>query len=188
MIDVLKRLAELDDKNPNIVKESTQVDECGMMPDMGMMSAGHEHPPIPANISLNASGASGEEVADILSTIMTLAGVHKVGPADLGIHGDADEEPLIGTPEGPAPTAGDEMRSVIDKLNPDDEETDETVDNTGADPQPPHAHDSNEFARQENPDGGDRMDGTMPKAFVSKTMEQITKDLMSDYQQFIQES
>ena len=37
MIDVLKRIAELDAQNPNIVKESTQVDECGIMPEMGMM-------------------------------------------------------------------------------------------------------------------------------------------------------
>jgi hypothetical protein len=36
MIDVMKRLAELDSKNPNVVKESTAIEECGMMPMPGM--------------------------------------------------------------------------------------------------------------------------------------------------------
>ena len=36
MIDVMKRLAELDSKNPSIVKENQQVEECGIMPEMGM--------------------------------------------------------------------------------------------------------------------------------------------------------
>lgn len=194
MIDVLKRIAELDAQNPNIVKESTQVDECGIMPEMGMMGMGHEHAPVPANLSLNASGASGEEVANMLTQIMTLAGVHKVGPQDLGI----EQEPLTAEPEvsGPAPTAGDEMRSVIDKLNPDaddsdeedDEETDESqYDNSPADATDLNTFGANDFAHRENQPGqGDRMDGTAPKAF--KTNEQIEQDLWSDYKNFVSES
>jgi len=204
MIDVMKRLAELDAANPNIVKESVQpVEECGMMPEVGMMGMGHEHPPVPANLSLTASGASGEEVAGMLNTIMALAGVHKVGSQDLGI----DDEPLTAEPttqQGPAPTAGDEMRSVIDKLNPgdddddgdvdSDEETDEDspgsipgVDSNPADPNHKPTVDANQYAHQENQPGqGDRMDGTAPKAFP--TMEQLQSQLMSEYQKFINET
>ena len=205
MIDVMKRLAELDAANPNIVKEGVQpVEECGMMPEMGMMGMGHEHAPVPANLSLTASGASGEEVAGMLNTIMALAGVHKVGPQDLGI----EAEPLVAEPsdKGPAPTAGDEMRSVIDKLNPgdndddndgdvdSDEETDEGaagsvpgVDSTPADPNHKPTVDANQYAHQENQPGqGDRMDGTAPKAFP--TMEQLQSQLMVDYQKFLQET
>ena len=48
MIDVLKRLAELDSQNPNIVKENLGLDECG---PMGMMS-GMEKPSTPATINI----------------------------------------------------------------------------------------------------------------------------------------
>lgn len=123
MIDVMKRLAELDSANPNIVKESTQVDECGMMPEMGMPMI----PPAPQHpASINMTAGSGEELGDLLTTIMSLAGVAK---------GDAGADALGGEPQaqvlepaGPAETPADNMRSVIDKLNPmdgDDEGGDE---------------------------------------------------------------
>lgn len=111
MIDVLKRLAELDAVNPNVdtglrivqpqktvsvaIKENTQVEECGMMP-MGSM----EKPSTPASINMTAG--SGEELSSMIKAIATLAGTAKGG-----------EEVITGTP-----TAGDSMRSVIDKLNP----------------------------------------------------------------------
>lgn len=118
MIDVLKRLAELDAVNPNVdtglrvlqpqndisvaVTESVQVDECGIMP----MET--DRPSTPASINMTAG--SGEELSDMIRAIATLAGTAKGG-----------EEVVTGTP-----TASDSMRSVIDKLNPmDDEETDE---------------------------------------------------------------
>lgn len=193
MIDVLKRIAELDAQNPNIVKEDSQLDECGMMPEMGMPAVPHMPPPPPANLSLNATAATGEEVANMLSQIMTLAGVHKVEPHHLGI----DSEPEALTAE-PSQSAGDTMRSVIDKLNPDDsdepsdsddgdkEEVDE-YDNNGADPTDKNEFDPNQFAHQENQPGqGDRMDGNMPKAFA-KTMEDIEKNLITDYRNFLKE-
>jgi len=214
MINVLKRLAELDAQNPNVektmVKEST-VAECGMMPmpGMGMMS-GSDHPPVAASFSINATAATGDEVANMLTQIMTLAGVHKVEPEHLGIEHDPatlTAEPSM-SHDGPAPTAGDEMRSVIDKLNPDadefgddgeevnieePEETDEAeYDNSPADPTDTNEFDPNEFAKVQNTPGAeDRMDGNMPRGNPKKenpTMESIAEKLMSEYKQFIGES
>ena len=187
MIDVIKRLAELDSQNPNIVKENLGLDECG---PMGMMSP---HPTTPASINMTAG--SGEELSDMLGAIMKLAGVEKVEPHHLG----AEPEPMALTAEpvsavGPMASAGDEMRSVIDKMHDaggeegdeetddDQEETDEgQYDNSPADPTKPNPFKSNEFANQENPSGqGNRMDGNMPKA----TFEE---QLRADYQEFIAE-
>jgi hypothetical protein len=200
MINVLKRLAELDAQNPNVektmVKEST-VAECGMMPmpGMGMMS-GSDHPPVAASFSINATAATGDEVANMLTQIMTLAGVHKVDDEHMG----SEPPPAVMTME---PAAGDAMRSVIDKLNPDaggeegdieePEETDEAeYDNSPADPTDTNEFDPNEFAKVQNTPGvGDRMDGNMPRGNPKKenpTMESIAEKLMSEYQQFINES
>lgn len=124
MIDVLKRLAELDAQNPNIIKESTQVEECGMVPEMGldMMPPMETKPSQPASINMTAG--SGEELGDLLTTIMSLAGVAKQGN-DSPVPPVSSEpaaqtlEPATG-PESPADT----MRSVIDKLNPMDGDDD----------------------------------------------------------------
>lgn len=129
MIDVLKRLAQLDAKNPSVVKESTKVQECGPMGMMDSMPGMHgmmaEKPSVPANFSINASAASGTEVADMMSQILTLAGLNKVGPDDLG----AEPQGALVTAEPgvsvgpmaaePMPSAADSMRSVLDKLNPE---------------------------------------------------------------------
>ena len=113
MIDVLKRLAELDADNPNIVKESLQVEECGMMPEMGMgMDIAPEKPSMPA--SINMSAGSGEELSNMLATIMQLAGVNKVEEPMGGEPAPQTLEPVGAGPASPA----DNMRSVIDKLNP----------------------------------------------------------------------
>jgi hypothetical protein len=147
MIDVLKRLAELDAKNTNVVKEG-QVQECGpmgMMDSMpGIMA---EKPSIPANFSINASAASGNEVADMMSQILTLAGLHKVGGDDLG----AEPQGAVVTAEPvtavgpmaaePITTSADSMRSVLDKLNP------EPVGDEGGEELGPFQHDS------DNPEG-----------------------------------
>jgi len=119
MIDVMKRLAELDSTNPNIVKEDANLAECG---PMGMMGGMEPNRP-PASFSINASAADGDEVAGMLSQIMNLAGVHK---ADAG-----GEEPVMGNEptmgdEGPQYTPNDNeiMRSMLDTLNgPEDETT-----------------------------------------------------------------
>ena len=101
MIDVMKRLAELDATNPNIVKESQQpVEECGMMP--------MEKPHTPATMNITAN--SGEELGDMLSALMQLAGVHKVGDEHMGTE-----------PKPTTMTAEPSMRSVIDKMHGDTE-------------------------------------------------------------------
>ena len=196
MIDVMKRLAELDSKNPTIVKENQQVEECGIMPQMGM---GMERPSTPASINMTAG--SGEELSDMLATIMQLAGVKQHGAEE-----PISAEPMIAVTAEPEMGGHDDtmdMRSMIDKLNPmgdehsdldhdgdhdmadheeEEEETDEgQYDNSPADPTKPPPFKANQFAHQENQPGqGDRMDGNMPKA----TMEQ---QLMAAYKDFVSE-
>lgn len=197
MIDVLKRLAELDSVNPTIVKENQQVEECGIMPMQG--------PATPASINMTAG--SGEELSDMLATIMQLAGVKQYGAEE-----PISSEPVLALAAEPE-MGGDatvDMRSMLDKLNPEDdvsaahgdvdndgdhdmddhnaekeEETDEgQYDNTPADPTKPPAFKPNQFAHQENQPGqGDRMDGDKPKAYP--TME---AQLMADYKKFISEN
>lgn len=125
MIDVLKRLEQLDAKNPNVLKESN-VQECGpmgMMDSMPGMTA-VDKPSVPANFNISASAESGNEVASMMSQILTLAGLHKVGPADLGHEPQGavvTAEPV--SPVGPMAAepmnATDSMRAVLDKLNPE---------------------------------------------------------------------
>lgn len=194
MIDVLKRLAELDSTNPNVVQESEQhVEECGMMPEMGMMNMPPERPSHPA--SINMSAGSGEELSDMLTTIMTLAGRnhdHGMNAAPMA----AAPAPL--EPVGPALDATSSMRSVIDKLNPMDNGDDETgdegerkpvdeYDNTPDDATDMSEFDPNQFAHQENQPGqGDRMDGNMPKGVP--TMEEVEKQLFAEYRKFVSEN
>ena len=111
----MKRLAELDANNPNVVNENTQVAECG--PE-GMMSS---EPKTPA--TLNITAGSGEELGDMLNAIMQLAGVHKVTPDHLGTEHEPSQltaAPVMGV--GPAHDDNGDMRSmmnVVDKLNPE---------------------------------------------------------------------
>ena len=210
MIDVMKRLAELDSKNPTMVKESQQVEECGIMPEMGM-GMPMEKPSMPASINMTAG--SGEELSDMLATIMQLAGVKQHGAEPMGAEPMA-AEPMVALTAEPemGGDATSDMRSMIDKLNPmdgddsgddvsgldqdhdgdhdmgdhelekdDEEETDEQYDNSPADPRKPPPFKANQFANQENQPGqGDRMDGNMPKA----TME---AQLMAEYRKFVSE-
>jgi hypothetical protein len=215
MIDVLKRLAELDADNPNIVKEGLQVEECGMMPEMmpGMgMDIAPEKPSMPA--SINMSAGSGDELSNMLATIMQLAGQNKpvsaVPPLD-----NAPPAPGVLEPaDGGSPA--DNMRSVIDKLNPmngsdddmsvaqgdvdndgdhdmddhdaqDDKEEVDEYDNTPSDPNKKNEFDANQFAHQENQPGqGDRMDGTSPKAYAD--MNEAVTDLFAQYKRFVREN
>lgn len=186
MIDVLKRLAELDAQNPNmektVVKEDSEIAECG---PMGLMSGA---PNTPASINMTAG--SGEELSNMLATIMQLAGVHNIGDEHMGV----EPEPSIMTAE-PAMSAGDSMRSVIDKMHADgadepaddEEETDEgQYDNTPNDPTDTNEFDANEFAHQENqPGAGDAMNGkSRVRNQPTATMEQ---QLMAEYKAFIGE-
>lgn len=192
MIDVLKRLAELDSKNPNIVKENEQVDECGIMPEMGMMSMPPERPSTPASINMTAG--SGEELSDMLTTIMTLAGQKSAGPVSAAPELD-NTPPAAGVlePAGDKSPA-DSMRSVIDKLNPsdddrgeDDKEEVDEYDNTPSNPNDKNEFDADQHAHQENQPGqGDRMDGTSPKAYSD--MNEAVADLFSQYKKFVSEN
>ena len=71
MIDVLKRLAELDANNSNVVYE-TKVSECGPMAMGGMEMPVVEEPKTPA--TLNITAGDGEELGNMLAAIMQLAG------------------------------------------------------------------------------------------------------------------
>ena len=119
MIDVMKRLAELDAQNPNIVKESQQVDECGIMPEMGMGAVERPHSPA----SINMTAASGPELSGMLRDIMQLAGLQHQAEPTSGALDVAPQvlEPATGDDAGPQSPA-DSMRSVLDKLNPSDDD------------------------------------------------------------------
>ena len=140
MIDVLKRLAELDSTNPNVAKPTMQseqslatvsniegeqinesVAECGPM-GMSPMSS-MDRPSTPATFSINASAESGSEVSSMLRDIMNLAGVKPV--SDLpAFNAPKDITPVHALePMTDAPSAGDEMGDLIgmiDKMNSDD--------------------------------------------------------------------
>jgi hypothetical protein len=184
MIDVLKRLAELDSQNPNIIKESQEIDECGDMPGMG-----HEHSSMPASINITAG--SGEELSDMLSAIMQLAGVHKVGDEHMGAEmpqATLTAEPM--TVGEPGQSAADSMRSVIDKMHGDEGDEEETDENAVYDNTPNDPTDENEFGAEEfasHPNDGDG-DGENGK---KRTMAQPTatyENLMKEYQQFLNET
>lgn len=191
MIDVMKRLADLDTANPSrpehkvsgnqnitALSESAQVDECGMMPGMGDMG----RPSTPASINMTAG--SGDELGELIKAIATLAGQSR--PAEM--------EPLSAMPTmGVASNDGMDMRAMIDKLNPMDDEGDEELkkvdeyDNTPADPTDTNEFDAEQHAHHENPPGAARSRGNMnnPRA---NTMEQIEQNLFAEYQKFISES
>ena len=206
MIDVLKRLAELDAKNPNMVSENTEVAECGPMGLMGETNPPIEAPKTPA--TLNVTAGSAEELGNMLTQIMTLAGVHKVEPNELGIEKDE-------TPPPAEVSAGEDekdiMRSVLDKMNDIDgkeggddageedgeEETDEAdehgipgVATTPNDPNKQAPFDPNRYANQENQPGG----GDVPKDHENRPRDRnqpvgtMEEQLMRDYQAFLNET
>ena len=201
MINVLKRLAELDAKNPTIVKESQGgIEECS---GMEMETSGIGIPSAPGTpASINITAGTGQELSNMLKDIMTLAGVHQVGAQDIG----AEPEPatMIAEPVtavGPSSTDSEIMRTAMDKLNTmdgddeqsdDQEETDESeYDNspTNNSDIPTSDHDAMLDKGRQNQDQaghpgvGDRNDGKQPKAFA--TMEEA---LMSEYKSFVNEA
>lgn len=123
MIDVLKRLAELDSVNPQVENKLATVEslmtvsngsESDVMECGGMMGAGMGPGHSPANISITAN--SGDELSSMLKTIMSLAGVDK----------DASHQEIeIGTPHVVEPSTGDDMAANIDlitKMSGDEDE------------------------------------------------------------------
>lgn len=164
------------------IRENTQVDECGM----GVMGAA---PASNTPASLNITAGSGDELSGILKDIAQLAGI-----------GNAAAEPaqavLSPTPTiGISTTDGEDMRSVIDRMNAvddegdeeygDEEETDEDYDNSPANPNDYDEYNSNELAYHPNPPGA--ADG---RAFANNPRavpEDIEARLFADYQSFINE-
>lgn len=123
MIDVLKRLAELDAANPNVqttmlaqeqslgtitnIEVTEQINECGMMPSSA--------PKTPASIHMTAD--SGPELTGMLKDLMSLAGVKPV--ADLPAFGG--EKSVMSTmPQSAQIDKGGDIHralSVIDSMN-----------------------------------------------------------------------
>lgn len=149
MIDVMKRLAQLDAQNPRVEKkvvkqelngenavtglnkytgeevhESISVEElqqlsglkeCGPMGMPGMMGGMEQR--APATFSINASAASGDEVATMLGDILNLAGVKELGDKDISQPGamPGRDDHLTGEP----PMAGghDDIKAAIDAID-----------------------------------------------------------------------
>ena len=193
MIDVLKRLAELDSTNPNVIKENTSVEECG---PMGMIG-GMEKPTTPATINITAG--SGEELRGILGDIMKLAGVEKVTPDHLGV----EHEPAVVTAEpamavGPAIGDRDDMRAVLDKMHDtsdeadDEQETDEGKDEFGipgvnTTPNRPDAHKAfSATAHSQNTNDGDG-DSSNGKRRTGMQPTATYESLMAEYKKFVAE-
>lgn len=214
MIDVLKRLAELDAGNPNVAQPtlesekslgtitniSESVNECGGM--MGMSNT-------PASFSINASAASGTEVADMLSQIMGLAGVKKstdlISPVST-----TDKEIELGAPHDVELDGDDndmaKMIGMIDRLNgPEDssveKETpvanmadevqgmaDELADvNDDYDNTPDEkvkAHDYGNTQVTPKPQGLKQRLGDNPYQEVGESIDVVTNDLLSAYEAF----
>lgn len=154
--------------------ESTQLDECGIMPSA---------PNQTASLSINATAGNGQEVANMLAAIMNLAGVKPVSSDMLG---------TSAMPPMPIVKAIDIIsRGDSDSMNGghhdhDDKETltgsmEEEYGNTPENPTDVPDLDTNAHAHQPNAvDVGDRMDGTMPKGFPQVTQE----SLLQAYNQF----
>ena len=217
MIDVMKRLAELDSANPNIVKENA-VAECGIMPSMGMEmespSMVPSRPTTPATINMTAG--SGEELGNLLKDIMSLAGMNSQPAPVSGAAPIDNAQAQILEPVSGGETPADTMRGVIDKLNPmdgeddgragldrdhdgdhdmddhdmeqDKEETAEAeYDNSPTDPTKKNAFDANEFAHQENQPG----QGDRMDGTSPKAyadMNEAVSDLFAQYKKFVSES
>lgn len=166
----------------NDLRKLSGLNECGMSP---MPST----PPSPASISMTA--ASGSELSGMLKDIMSLAGMHKVEPAHLGV----EPPPMKLLPEpvkavGPAASDGEVMRGITDKLNlgkdDDEKKADESWDNEPASPQPEEAFDANQYAHHENPPGAAK--GRNFKNNPVANVEDVAEQLFADYQSFLAEN
>lgn len=235
MLDVLKRLAELDSGNPNVYKdtpilnneskevdeekadegpeilkiksdqakakgeksftvgektfpvkegEDEQVEECGMMPPISGM---HDHH-TPASINITAD--SGDELSAMLRDIMTLAGR---GSPSLDTEPDMPAEmPPPAEVDVDGKDDSDVMRSMIDKLNPADDNDDDmdkvreydnepSPETSGYDSMTPTGNDLNSKGDSEasKVNGGGNP--------YTRTMEQVEHDLFAEYRKFIGE-
>ena len=126
MIDVLKRLAELDSSNAQVENKlatveslmtvsngaDSDVNECG---GMGMMAGPHHSP-----ASINMTANSGEELSTMLKSLVSLAGIEKSD--------DSHQEIDLGTPHAIAPSSNDDMAASIDLITKMDGDDDHEAD------------------------------------------------------------
>ena len=142
MIDLMKRLSELDAKNPNVVSEAegtVSCSSCGEKFKIAGQKDGFSHCKDHAGkkcldestdleecgpmgmmgtdrtstpATINMTAASGSELTGMLKDIMQLAGVHQVEPSHLGI----EQEPMALTAEpmvSVEPVQGDSDTEVM---------------------------------------------------------------------------
>jgi hypothetical protein len=162
------------------LNESKQIDECGM----GMPS----NSSTPATLSINATASSGEEVANMLKSIMDLAGVKPVTADMLG--GPVAPMPMVKAIDiVSAPDHDhdhDSMDPQEDELNqkPLTGSMEEEYANTPEDPTDVPKYDPEKMVfRPNQPGQGDRMDGTMPKGNPGLG-EGLAQSLLKEYEAF----
>ncbi len=164
------------------LNESKQIDECGM----GMPSNGST----PATLSINATASSGEEVANMLKSIMDLAGVKPVTADMLG--GPVAPMPMVkaidivSAPDHDHDHDHDSMEPQEDELNqkPLTGSMEEEYANTPKDPTDVPKYDPEKMVfRPNQPGQGDRMDGTMPKGNPGLG-EGLAQSLLKEYEAF----
>jgi len=164
------------------LNESKQIDECGM----GMPSNGST----PATLSINATASSGEEVANMLKSIMDLAGVKPVTADMLG--GPVAPMPMVkaidivSAPDHDHDHDHDSMDPQEDELNqkPLTGSMEEEYANTPEDPTDVPKYDPEKMVfRPNQPGQGDRMDGTMPKGNPGLG-EGLAQSLLKEYEAF----
>jgi hypothetical protein len=146
------------------LNESKQLDECGgIMPQSS-------HTNQPATLNISASASNGDEVANMLMSIMQLAGVKPVSqdmmPHD---HSGVEIKPM----------------QVLGGIS-NEEMAEETYDNTPEDPTDVPVFDPEKMVFRPNQAGqGDRMDGTMPKGNPTmKEENSVHSNLLKAYEAF----
>lgn len=124
MIDVLKKLAELDEatspkpmvqmaNDPTVAVITESITGEAGLPVAAPTAA----PTVPASFSINASAANGNEVSTMLRDILNLAGVKEVGPQDI----NQPEHPQALTAE--PGQGGDDIKQALDAIgNIEDED------------------------------------------------------------------
>jgi hypothetical protein len=135
MIDVIKKLAELDEANtpkpmvqmandPTVAVITESITGEAGMP----MAPPTASPSVPASFSINASAANGNEVSTMLRDILNLAGMKEVGQADI----NPKDAGATLTAE-PSQGADGDMRSAIDAIAGMDDESMGMMDDEGMD-------------------------------------------------------
>lgn len=210
MIDVLKRLAELDSVNPNVEPKLQSAPSLTVVKDPSLMESDSEvavqecgmGAPVPSQprtpASINMSASTGDELSQMLKTIMTLAG----NDADSKHH-----EIELGAPHMIAPdqdsNLGGDISNMIDIITKNDDDSlngDDEVDIIGGDddeekkeayvnsPDPEiEPHDYGDKQVTPKPQGFKQRLGDNPYTPASESVEDYASKLLSEYRKFISE-